>query len=363
VLQDHLGSSDTLLNESGAMLAKLSFGAFGVVGRQLVFRRGPDWLGIANTTRQGYTGHEALDNLGLVHMNGRVYDPALGRFMSPDPLIGDPTDSQAVNPYAYVGNRPLNAIDPSGYQSLPDLPVPGGVPVLQFAGYAQLVFGIGDLLSSWLPHGGCHRRPRPRCRASRRKAAPASAAPAHSRRSAVDGSCMPARQQPVTARCRPRLGCDLRRRPYAMERLGYFFIDVGINAVDVLILSPMRDVEAAYDAARNGDYVMVGVYVVSSVCDLAKPCNGLEQSTKAIRKLANAAPKVKYIGKLDDLKGIPGDKTLLDQLPDRGSVKAITGRIRRCCAGPYATDTRFATRPLPRQTRNLIPPCAGRPGK
>jgi hypothetical protein len=67
---------------------------------------------------------------------------------------------------------------------------------------------------------------------------------------------------------------------------------------------------------------MAGVYVVSTVCDLAKPCKGLEQSTKAIRKLANAAPKVKYIGKLDDLKGIPGDKTLLDQLPDRGSVKA-----------------------------------------
>jgi hypothetical protein len=48
-------------------------------------------------------------------MNGRVYDPLLGRFLSVDPLIGDPTDSQSVNPYAYVGNRPLSATDPSGY--------------------------------------------------------------------------------------------------------------------------------------------------------------------------------------------------------------------------------------------------------
>ena len=49
-----------------------------------------------------------LDNVGLIHMNGRVYDPNVGRFLSTDPLISDFGDSQSVNPYAYVGNRPLN---------------------------------------------------------------------------------------------------------------------------------------------------------------------------------------------------------------------------------------------------------------
>ncbi len=58
----------------------------------------PDWATIGNTTRDGYTGHEMLDDVALVHMNGRVYDPGIGRFLSVDPLIGDPGDSQAVNP-------------------------------------------------------------------------------------------------------------------------------------------------------------------------------------------------------------------------------------------------------------------------
>ena len=39
------------------------------------------------TTRRGFTFHEQIDNIGLIHMNGRVYDPNVGRFMSTDPLI------------------------------------------------------------------------------------------------------------------------------------------------------------------------------------------------------------------------------------------------------------------------------------
>ncbi len=46
-------------------------------------------------------------------MNGRVYDPRLGRFLSPDPIVGDPTSSQSWNLYSYVGNNPLY-VDPTG---------------------------------------------------------------------------------------------------------------------------------------------------------------------------------------------------------------------------------------------------------
>jgi hypothetical protein len=53
--------------------------------------------------------------VGLIHMNGRVYDPAVGRFLSRDPYIDGVASSQGANGYAYVGNNPLTYIDPSGY--------------------------------------------------------------------------------------------------------------------------------------------------------------------------------------------------------------------------------------------------------
>jgi RHS repeat-associated protein len=60
--------------------------------------------------------HEHLDNLGLIHMNGRVQDPALGRFISADPYVPDWTSGQSYNRFSYVQNNPLTLIDPSGFQ-------------------------------------------------------------------------------------------------------------------------------------------------------------------------------------------------------------------------------------------------------
>ncbi|KJZ13316.1 hypothetical protein TW85_13955 [Marinomonas sp. S3726] len=56
-----------------------------------------------------------LDNVGLIHMNGRVYDPELGRFVSADPKVPDPFNSQAFNRYTYVYNNPLSFTDPDGF--------------------------------------------------------------------------------------------------------------------------------------------------------------------------------------------------------------------------------------------------------
>ena len=70
------------------------------------------------TTDRGYTEHEHLDEMGLIHMNGRVYDPLVGRMMSADPFIQAPGSLQSYNRYAYVMNNPLNLTDPSGYFSL-----------------------------------------------------------------------------------------------------------------------------------------------------------------------------------------------------------------------------------------------------
>ncbi|CAC9977428.1 hypothetical protein, partial [uncultured Gammaproteobacteria bacterium] len=65
-------------------------------------------------TNRGFTGHEHIDEMGFIHMNGRVYDPQIGRFLSADPYIQDPYNTQSYNRYSYVINNPLKYTDPTG---------------------------------------------------------------------------------------------------------------------------------------------------------------------------------------------------------------------------------------------------------
>jgi RHS repeat-associated protein len=82
-------------------------GAFSTVDIAISFQHG--------NFKRGFTGHEHIDDAGLIHMNGRVYDARLGRFMSADPIVSAGDNLQAYNRYSYVLNNPLNATDPSGY--------------------------------------------------------------------------------------------------------------------------------------------------------------------------------------------------------------------------------------------------------
>lgn len=63
---------------------------------------------------RGYTGHEMLPEFGLINMNGRMYDPQLGRFLSPDNYVQMPDNSQSFNRFSYCLNNPLKYTDPSG---------------------------------------------------------------------------------------------------------------------------------------------------------------------------------------------------------------------------------------------------------
>jgi len=71
---------------------------------------------------RGYTGHEHLSPFGddtnsgfcLINMNGRIYDPALARFLSPDPYVQAPDFTQSFNRYSYCSNNPFKYTDPSG---------------------------------------------------------------------------------------------------------------------------------------------------------------------------------------------------------------------------------------------------------
>ncbi len=90
--RDHLGSVDTITDAAGAVIQRMSFDAWGK-------RRETGWLPIGangivafdtKTTTRGFTGHEMIDSVGLVHMNGRIYDPEIGRFLSADPHVQAP---------------------------------------------------------------------------------------------------------------------------------------------------------------------------------------------------------------------------------------------------------------------------------
>lgn len=87
----------------------------------------------APSVRRGFTDHEMLPEFagGLIHMNGRIYDPNLGRFMTADSVIPDPDDSQSYNRYSYVFNNPLTMTDPDGHcpVCIVILAVAGGVAV------------------------------------------------------------------------------------------------------------------------------------------------------------------------------------------------------------------------------------------
>ena len=115
---DALGSVDLITDGTGQIVDRLSFDPFGK-------RRGANWKHIEDSlqtvalapvlTNRGFTGHEHIDAVGIIHMNGRIYDPQLGRFLSADPTMQHPYSSQGQNRYAYVQNNPLKYVDMSGF--------------------------------------------------------------------------------------------------------------------------------------------------------------------------------------------------------------------------------------------------------
>ncbi|MFH1334106.1 MAG: RHS repeat-associated core domain-containing protein, partial [Pseudomonadota bacterium] len=83
--------------------------------------------------------------VNLIHMNGRVYDPVLGRFLSADPQIQDPTNSQSLNRYTYCMNNPIAFTDPTGYGVLGDLwhDITHAIHDILSNQYVQMAIGIG----------------------------------------------------------------------------------------------------------------------------------------------------------------------------------------------------------------------------
>ncbi len=116
VCTDHLGSIVALVDESGTIIEEHSYDAW---GRR---RNHATWISPASWTYEqepglltrGFTGHEHIDEFGLINMNGRIYDPILGTFLSPDNYVQFPDYSQSLNRYSYALNNPLVYVDPDG---------------------------------------------------------------------------------------------------------------------------------------------------------------------------------------------------------------------------------------------------------
>ena len=115
LLRDHLGSITHVVNTSNVVQAEYSYDAWGRM------RNPTTWVAYApgsepnlNFGGRGFTGHEHLPWFKAINMNGRIYDPLTGQFLSPDRNIQAPGYTQSYNRYGYCLNNPLKYNDPSG---------------------------------------------------------------------------------------------------------------------------------------------------------------------------------------------------------------------------------------------------------
>ena len=110
--RDYLGSIVMLTDENGNIAERRHFDPWGQVVK-VEDGSGKVLQGLTLLDR-GFTGHEHLQTVGLIHMNGRLYDPALHRFLQPDNFVQDPFNTQNFNRYGYCLNNPLLYTDPTG---------------------------------------------------------------------------------------------------------------------------------------------------------------------------------------------------------------------------------------------------------
>jgi len=150
VLADHLGSTNVIARVDGTKVEQEAFDAWG--NR----RDAGTWTqvgtpGPIQTTTHGFTGQEGMELMGIIHFNGRIYDPQLGRMLQADPVQNP--GSQGLNRYAYVANNPLTLTDPTGYSWFTDiLKTVVSAAIIYFAPYLAPVLG-NSLLAAYAVAG------------------------------------------------------------------------------------------------------------------------------------------------------------------------------------------------------------------
>ena len=117
---DALGSITAITDDNATVVERRSYEAFGKI-RAMDYGVNNNSLtsNLTIVSNRAFTGHEQISEIpGLIHMNARVYDSDIGRFLSADSIVQDPLDSQAFNRYSYVRNNPMMFTDPSGHSWL-----------------------------------------------------------------------------------------------------------------------------------------------------------------------------------------------------------------------------------------------------
>lgn len=114
-----LGSGSVISEPGGTATAEVAFDPWGQA------RDATNWTHPVNEPTlvelgTGFTGHPAQRDAGLINMGGRMYDPALGRFVQRDPIVANAINGADYNKYTYVRNQPFRYTDPSGYAPEPD---------------------------------------------------------------------------------------------------------------------------------------------------------------------------------------------------------------------------------------------------
>jgi RHS repeat-associated protein len=108
---DHLGGLHVLTDAAGVVKKRLTYYPFGEP-------RPSTATGELEFDRHRFTGQELDSTTQLYDYGARYYNPALGRFLSPDSIVPDSRNPQSLNRYSYVRNNPLSRIDPTGHEDL-----------------------------------------------------------------------------------------------------------------------------------------------------------------------------------------------------------------------------------------------------
>ena len=114
ILRDYMGSITAVVDSTGYTVDECSYDPWGRMRSPSTLKPYAPDKDPGTFLGRGYTGHEHLPMFGLINMNARLYDPALGRFLSPDPYVQSPEMTQNFNRYSYALNNPLKYTDPNG---------------------------------------------------------------------------------------------------------------------------------------------------------------------------------------------------------------------------------------------------------